>query len=84
MKRFTSLILIIIITFTFIACGTNKTINGKKYETYGLINQEEVKDPAIKYNLIVGNIVWSVILCETVIVPLYFFGWSLWEPIKAK
>ena len=68
----------------FIACGSDKTINGKYYETYGLINKDEVKDLNIEYKLITGNIVWGIILIETVIVPLYFFGWSLWEPIKSK
>ena len=33
---------------------------------------------------IVGNVVWSVLLVETVIAPIYFLGFSLFEPVGPK
>lgn len=62
------------------ACADNKVINGKEYETYGLINKEDTKDPNVKYSVSWGNIIWGCLLVQTVIAPVYFFGFSLWEP----
>jgi len=31
--------------------------------------------------MIWGNIIWGVILFVTVIAPIYFFGFSMFEPI---
>ena len=67
-----------------VGCGQPKVIEGKYLPTYGLINQDENKDPTIRYEVSVGNMVWSVIFCETVVVPLYFFGWSLFNPVAKK
>jgi hypothetical protein len=65
-----------------IACGDSKVIDGVKYETYGFINKDEIKDPKIKYQVITGNVVWGIILCETIVAPVYFFGFSLHEPVE--
>jgi hypothetical protein len=34
--------------------------------------------------MIIGNIVWSCILVETVIAPIYFLGFSVYEPVGKK
>jgi len=44
----------------------------------------EDENPDIKYKIIVGNVVWSVLLAETIVAPIYFFGWSLYEPTRLK
>jgi len=72
--------LIMVIGLLFIGCADNKVINSKEVETYGLINKDNLKDPCIHYDLAWGNIVWTVILSETFIMPIYFLGFSLWEP----
>jgi len=82
MKKFIA-ILLVVATLGLSACGSDKTINGKLYTTYGLFNPED-KDPKIQYKVIMGNVVWSVLLFSTVAAPLYFFGWSLFAPIRAK
>ncbi len=64
-----------------VGCGDGQTINGTYHETYGLFNKAEVKDPDVCYRAVFGNIVWAVILIETVIFPVYFVGWSMYEPI---
>jgi hypothetical protein len=76
--RFIALLLFVVL---LLGCGSNAVLNGKEYETYGLFNKEEVRSPNVKYNLIVGNVVWGIILAETIIAPVYFFGFSIYEPV---
>lgn len=63
-----------------LGCADNKEIDGTEYESYGLINKDELKDPGVRYSLAWGNIIWGCLLVETIIAPVYFFGFSLWEP----
>ena len=81
MKKFISMILIFIFCVFMSGCGDVKTINGVTYDTYGIISYVSDKNPDIKYKVIAGNVIWSVILCETVIAPIYFIGWSIMEPV---
>jgi hypothetical protein len=69
---------------TVIGCGNSKVIDNKTYGTYGLLNEETKKNPNIKYRMIVGNVIWSIILCETIVFPIYFVGFSLYEPVEKK
>ena len=78
------LICIILVGFTLIVCADEMTIDGVTYDTYGFLNKEENKDPNIKYEVSIGNVIWSCILVETIIAPIYFFGFSLLEPIGIK
>jgi len=84
MKKIISIILIICFMFCFCSCGDPKFIDGKEYETYGLLNSNTAKNDDIQYELITGNVVWGIILIETVIAPIYFFGFSIYEPICKK
>jgi len=68
----------------FVGCGDTKIIDGIEYDTYGLINDDEKKNPNIQYEVIWGNVVWGAILVETIVAPIYFFGFSLWEPVGKK
>lgn len=73
---------LILITILLIGCADNKVIGGKEYVTYGLFNANEFKDPCIRYSLSKGNVVWGIVLFETVLVPVYMVGFSLWEPVE--
>lgn len=75
------LFVLFLITFLLNACADNKVFDGKEYETYGLINKDEIKKPCVQYKLSTGNLVWGIILVETILMPIYFFGFSLWEPV---
>lgn len=66
------------------ACADPMTIEGVTYDTYGLFNESEKRNPDVEYHLCVGNVVWGIILIETVVFPVYFFGFSLYEPIGRK
>ncbi|CAH56653.1 hypothetical protein PHG11b_26 [Flavobacterium phage 11b] len=67
------------------SCADSKVIeiNGEnvKVETYGWINND-VKNDSVVYQLSAGNIVWSVILSETIVVPILLTGNSLYEPVR--
>jgi len=70
------------------SCADSKVINinGKDevIEPYGWINEAEVKNDSVVYKLSTGNIVWSVIGVETVILPIILTGNSLYEPVRKK
>jgi len=89
MKRFTVWMVVICFLFTMVGCGSNKSIPIKdkegKYQTYtfqqyGLFDQDR-KNPNVEYRVIIGNVIWAVILCETVVAPIIFLGWYLYEPV---
>ena len=86
MKKFTAWLMAFMLVFSvcFVGCGDNKTIRGVEYGTYGIINKSEMCNPNISYELIVGNVVWSVLLVETIIAPIYFIGFSMYEPVGVK
>ena len=66
-------------------CGAeNKTIGGVEYGTYGLFNKEEMHNKNIQYEISGWSIFWSVIFCETIIAPIYFVGFDLYQPIGVK
>lgn len=68
----------------FAGCGNTKVINGLEYDTYGIANESRKKNPDIEYRVIIGNVVWSCILVETIIAPIYFICFSLYEPVGSK
>lgn len=76
--------LLFVVLILLVACSDTKTINGVKYDTYGLINQDDKKNKTIQYKVCWGNVVWGVILIETVIAPIYFFGFDMFEPVQVN
>jgi len=78
------LITVLCLAMFLCACGSDKVINGKNYQQYGLIDKDEVRDNNIKYEVNIGNVVWGVVLFETVVVPIALFGWYLYSPVGAK
>ena len=65
-------------------CADMKTLDGVVYDTCGLFNQDEKKNPDIQYEIVWGNVIWGALLCETIIAPIYFYGFSMWEPVGKK
>ena len=82
MKKILALILVVAI-FS-IGCARSKVINGVKYEPYGLINQDDKKVSTIQYEPCWGNVIWGALLVETIVAPIYFFGFALFNPIAEK
>lgn len=65
-------------------CGQPLDYGNKHYPTYGLFNQDTAKSDKMCYEVSIGNVVWGIILIETIIAPVYFVGWSLWNPVSPK
>jgi len=66
------------------ACAEGKELDGKYYETYGFINIDEVKDPCVVYKGDTGSLVMGIIFSETVVAPVYIFGYDFFEPKGIK
>lgn len=84
MKKILFLLLVII---SLASCADNKTFTKKDgttftAETYGWADSSDKKIDGVKYKVCVGNVVWSVLLFETVGVPVWLTGWELYEPIS--
>ncbi len=75
--------LISLLCVSLVGCGSTKVIGGIEYDTHGLLNKEK-ENPNIQYKLVWGNIIWGAVLFETVVAPIYFYGFSIWEPIGPK
>lgn len=84
-KIFTVFTVLIFSCMVFISgCGTTRVIDGVEYDTYGLVNKHDIKDPDIEYRIIPGNVIWGAVLFKTYAAPLYFYGFSLFEPVGKK
>lgn len=84
MKKIISLACVIAVAATLAGCARPMTICGVTYDSYGLINQDSKKNPNVEYAPVWGNIFWGAFLVETVIAPIYFFGFDLFEPVGVK
>lgn len=75
----------IIILFLFLSsCADDKMIEGKKVTAYGLFNEQTKHDTGYLYEVSAGSVITGVILCETIVFPVYIVGWDLYEPVKKK
>lgn len=64
-----------------VGCADDRVVNGKNCTSYGLLNRDDKKVQGVAYKTVTGNIVWSVLLSSTIVAPIYFLGFSLYEPI---
>ena len=83
-KRILLFLLSASLVFSTTACSDTKVINGVEYDTYGLLNEDDKKNPGIDYDVVWGNVIWGVLLSETIVAPIYFFGFDLFEPVGPK
>lgn len=82
MKHITIMLIVCIL---LCSCGSDKSveIDGHKQVVatqYGILNQDTKLD-GVHYQLNIGNVVWSIILVETVVVPVVLLGFYLYEPL---
>ncbi len=89
-KVVASLIILCFLTVFTAGCGNNRDVcykgeSGKQecyeFDQFGLFNGNNMKNPNVKYKLIIGNVIWSIILIETIIVPIILVGWFMFEPV---
>lgn len=80
-KRGVCLFLALIFFIGISGCGQTKIIDNVEYDTYELLNSDDKRNPDIEYEIVWGNVFWGVVLVETIIAPIYFFGFHLFEPV---
>ena len=51
---------------------------------YGLANQDVKKIDGVTYELSAGDVFWSIIFSETIVVPVYLVGWRIYQPVQLK
>lgn len=61
-----------------------ETKEGKKYDSYGLVNKSRFKSQHVCYHVPAGSIILGIIFVETIIVPVYIVGWDLYNPDRVK
>lgn len=88
MKKISVIISIILIGILLGSCAHSKTmeIGGKAVivEPYGWMNEAEMKNDSVVYRVNTGNVVWSVVTFETVVIPIILTGNYLYEPVRKK
>lgn len=73
------------IILLFTCCADSKTFekaDGTKFtaEPYGWMNTSR-KIEGVKYDINAGNLVWSILLSETLVVPVLLTGEAFYEPV---
>lgn len=80
--------IVVALSFLLAGCGRPQYLGSgseqKLYPTYGLFNDSSSRSKNVCYEISVGNVIWSIILAETVIFPIYFVGWSIYNPTRLK
>jgi len=78
------LLLVLLVGLLFVSCAEDKTIDGVTYRPYGLLNEDTQKNPDINYEISGWAVCSGIVFSETIIVPVYTFGYNLWEPVSKK
>jgi hypothetical protein len=84
MKKILAAFMVLVMAAFLSGCARDTRINGTTYEAFGLANQEAKRDPNVIYELSAGSVIVGILLCETIIVPIYIVGWDLYEPVKMR
>lgn len=70
------------------SCASSKTfqIDGQdvNVKPYGWANKKARYNDKIMYEVSLGNVIWSAIGFETIVLPIWLTGWQLFEPVKLK
>lgn len=92
-KKIVSCVLIVCVLSVIVGCGSDRTVClpgadekqvCKTYGQYGMFNATDMKNQHVQYRVIVGNVVWAIILVETIFTPIIIFGWYLYEPLGPR
>tara|TARA_R110000782_G_scaffold207903_2_gene296396 strand:+ start:225 stop:491 length:267 start_codon:yes stop_codon:yes gene_type:complete len=88
MKKAILIITLLMLIILAASCAESKTfvIDGKnvKVKPYGWMNKDAVKNDSVVYRVSTGNVIWSALGAQTLIVPIWLTGNSLFEPVRKK
>ena len=77
-------VLTLLLALSLCSCANEKTLNGVTYQPYGWADYQELKSDKVIYKACTGNIIWSVVTFETIVIPVWLTGWQLYEPVALK
>jgi hypothetical protein len=83
MKKRLALALVLFLT----SCADSKRLPGngsdrEVVEPYGFLNEDTTRLDCVDYEPSIGNVIWGIILIETIVVPLYINLFSIYEPVS--
>jgi len=88
MKRISKLIMFVFMLIMMSSCATTKYFesNGSIIEAkpYGWMNKQARKNDNVIYQVNGGNVVFSILGLNTVIVPIWLTGRQFYEPVRLK
>jgi len=84
MNKIIVLISILALILMTSGCANEKEIGKYTYQPYGLFDEDEKRNNNIEYEVSIGNVIWGVLLVETIVAPIVIFGWYLYEPVGKK
>jgi len=79
------IVVVLCMALLITACGQSiKASDGQVYECYGLLDKDKIKKDNMVYDVVIENVVLSVIFCETVFIPIWLIGFQLYCPANQK
>lgn len=82
------IIVILVVIFGFgamlSACSAKPEPAVKMYSSYGPLNAGTYQSKNVCYETSGWSIFWGIVLFETIVAPVYFFGYSLYNPVRLK
>ena len=81
MKKVLAMVLIVIVLASTLGCVRGREVHGVQVSSYGFANKDDAVE-GVEYEVSVRNAVWSALAVETVIVPILYFMFYVWVPIK--
>ena len=86
MKKLMMILAVAIASIAMTSCAEKKTFkkaDGTEFtaKPYGWMDKEKEID-GVEYDICTGNVVLSILFCETVAAPVLLTGLELWEPIS--
>lgn len=88
MKKLVSLVLIALLLLSTMSCSSERTIKIDGVRTvvpyYGAISADEERRDDVVYEASIWNVVMGIIFVETIIAPVYIFGFNTMKPVRQK
>ena len=80
MKPISRIACVVAVAIALAGCSKSKVICGKEFKPYGLLNTDDYKNAHVHYKPVIGNAILGIVFIETIIAPIYFFGFDVLEP----
>jgi hypothetical protein len=65
-------------------CASNEQFNNVTYESFGVVNDSAKRAPNVVYEISAGSVIFAILFCETMIIPVYIVGWDLYQPVRLQ